>query len=83
MLGAMTKVKPEELDKALERSESFQVNLQDILEVKTERQLGAALLSIQWNAPEKTKALLYRTGAVSGFKGFDDWIKAIQDAEGH
>ncbi|MFH0849116.1 MAG: hypothetical protein V1857_06410 [archaeon] len=82
-LGAMTKVKPEELDKALERQDSFQLNLQDISEVKTERQLGAALLSVQWNAPDKPKALLYRTGVASGLKGFDEWIKAIQDAKAH
>jgi hypothetical protein len=81
-LKAMTKVKAEELDKALERPESFQVNLQDITEVKTERQLGAALLSVQWNSPEKPKALLYRSGMISGFQGFDDWIKAIQKSEG-
>ncbi len=81
-LRAMTKVKAEELDKALEKSESFEVKLQDISEVKTERQLGAALLSLQWNDPEKPKALLYRTGMISGFQGFDDWIKAIQDVKG-
>ena len=81
-LKAMTKVKAEDLDKAIERPESFQVNLQDIMEVKTERQLGTALLSVQWNAPEKPKALLYRSGAISAFKGFDDWVKAIQTAKG-
>jgi len=82
-LKAMTRVKAEDLDKALEKAESFQLNLQDISEVKTERQLGAALLSVQWNTPSESKALLYRTGSISGFKGFDDWIKAIQDAKGH
>ena len=80
---AMTKVKPEELDKALERPDSFQLNLQDIQEAKNEKQLGTRLLSIQWNAPDNPKALFYRTstGLTSAFKGFDEWIKAIQDAK--
>ncbi len=78
----MTKVKAEELDKALEKSESFEVNLQDIPEVKTERQLGEPFWSVQWNATEKPKALLYRTGMVSGFQGLDDWVRAIQDSKG-
>jgi len=83
LLGAMTKVKPEELDKALERPDSFQLNLQDLSEVKTERQLGGALLSVQWSAPDKPKALLYRSGVAGTLKGFDEWIKAIQDAKAH
>ncbi len=83
LLGAMTKVKPEELDKALERQDSFQLNLQDISEVKTERQLGGPLLSVQWSAPDKPKAVLYRSGVAGSLKGFDEWIKAIQDAKAH
>ncbi len=83
VVGAMTKFKPEELDKALDRPESFQLNLQDISEVKTEKQLGTALLSVQGNAPDKPKALLYRSNVASGHKGFDEWIKAIQDAKAH
>jgi hypothetical protein len=83
LLGAMTKVKPEELDKALERPDSFQLNLQDLSEVKTERQFGGALLSVQWSAPDKPKALLYRSGVAGSLKGFDEWIKAIQDAKAH
>ena len=82
-LKALTKVKPEELDKALERPDSLQFNFQDISEVKTEKQLGTALLSVQGNAPDKPKALLYRSNVASGHKGFDEWIKAIQDAKAH
>jgi len=77
-MKAMTKVKPEELDKALERPESFQLNLQDISEVKSERKLGTPFLSVQWS-PDKPKALLYKMGSY-GLKGFDGWTKAIQDA---
>jgi hypothetical protein len=82
-LRALTKVKPEELDKALERPDSFHLNLQDISEVKNEGGgLGLRLLSVQWAAPDNPKALFYRTstGMSSTLKGFDEWIKAIQDA---
>ncbi len=79
-MRGMTKVKAEELDKALDRPDSFQVNLQDISEVKTEKQLATALLSIQWNGPEKPKALFYRTGIVSSIGGFDEWVKAVNAA---
>ena len=82
-LKALTKVKPEELDKALERPDSFQLNLQDISGVKTERQFGGPLLSVQWNAPDKPKAVLYRSGVAGSLKGYDEWIKVIQDAKAH
>jgi hypothetical protein len=80
-MKAMTKVKAEELDKTLESPNSFQVKLHDILEVKTEKMLGASLLSVQWNAPERPKALLYRLGLVSGFGGFDQWVDAVNAAK--
>jgi hypothetical protein len=80
-IRAMTKVKAEDLDKAFERPNSFQMNLDDILEVKTERVLGASFLSVQWNAPERPKALLYRSGFVSAFGGFDQWVSAVNAAK--
>lgn len=80
-LRGVTKVKAEELDKALERSESFQVNLKDISEVKTEKQLGVSFLSVQWSAPQQQKALFYRTGVFSSFVGFDEWINQILTAK--
>ena len=81
VLRGMTKIKPEELDKALARPESFQVNLQDILEVKTEKELLAGLLTVEWNAAGKTKAQFNRAGTYSGFKGFDDWVSAVNAAK--
>ena len=83
-LKAMTKVKPEELDKAMKRPESFQLDLQDIAEAKTEKQLGTPYLSVQSNTPDKPSAMLYRVAPVSsGFrlKGFDEWTKVIQEAK--
>jgi hypothetical protein len=77
LLRSMTKINPEELDKALEKPESFQLKLQDISEVKTERMLGSALLSVQCpNAAERPKVQFYREGAVSPLRGFDQWIEA-------
>jgi hypothetical protein len=83
-LKAMTKVKPEELDKALERPESFQLNLQEIIEAKTEKKLGTPYLSVQSCASDTPRAMFYRAAPVSsGFhlRGFDEWAKAIQDAK--
>jgi hypothetical protein len=81
-LTAMTKVKPEELDKALERPESFQLNLQEISEAKTEKKLGTPYLSVQSSAPDNPNAMFYRVTAASfHLKGFDEWAKAIQDAK--
>jgi hypothetical protein len=80
-LKAMTKVKPEELDKAFERPESFQLSLQDISEVKTEKKLTTPYLSVEWRAPDNLKAVFYKIGVYRGLKNFDEWTKAIQDAK--
>ena len=80
-LKSMMKVKPEELDKALEKPESFQLSLPDIMEAKIEKQLTTPFLVVRWNAPENPKVVFYKVGVSSGLKGlFDEWIKAIQDA---
>lgn len=82
-LKSMMKVKPEELDKALERPESFQLSLPDISEATIEKQLTTPFLAVKWKAPENPKAVFYKVGVYSGLKGlFDEWVKAIQDAKG-
>ena len=80
MRGA-TRVKKEDLDKAMERSESFEIHLQGIIGAKVEKQFGASLLCIDCSTPGMSRAQLYRAGAVSSFKGFDDWIGEINSAK--
>jgi predicted nucleic acid-binding Zn ribbon protein len=80
MRGA-TRVKKEDLDKAMERPESFDIHLQDIIGAKVEKQFGASLLCIDCSTPGMSRAQLYRAGAVSSFKGFDDWIGEINSAK--
>ena len=80
-LRVMSTVKPEQLNKAFEKPESFYVNLTDILEVKAERQLTAAGLIIRWNAPGEMKAAFYKAGMITGLGLPKDWVEAINAAK--
>ena len=80
-LRVMSTVKPEQLNKAFEKPESFYVNLTDILEVKAERQLTSAGLIVKWNGPGEMKAAFYKTGMITGMGLPNDWVEAINTAK--
>ncbi len=76
-----TKVKKEQLDEALNRPDSFEIHLQDIVNVGQKSELGAKLLMIESRAPGLEKANVYRQGGLSGMKGFEEWITDTNSAK--
>lgn|GEM_PF-6927130 len=80
-LRVMSTVRPEQLNKAFEKPESFCINLTDILEAKAERQLTGAGLIIRWNAPREMKAAFYKAGMITGLGIPNDWVEAINTAK--
>jgi hypothetical protein len=76
-----TKVKKEQLDEALNRPDSFEIHLQDIVNVSQRSEFGAKLLMIESRAPGLANANVYRQGGLSGMKGFDEWITDINAAK--
>jgi hypothetical protein len=76
-----TKVKKEHLDEALQRPDSFEIHLQDVVNVGQKSEFGAHLIMIESRTPGVEKANLYRQGGLSGLKGFDDWITDINAAK--
>ena len=81
----MDKVKPEEIDKALERSESFAIPLCDIVDAKAEKGTalgGASKLNINYRTADKTSSCCFLViGGVLGSKPPNDWVEAINSAK--
>lgn len=80
-MRAATRVNKEQLDEALKRPDSFEVYLQDIVDMRVKKEFGASLFCVGCSTPGMSMAHVYRAGAVSSFKGFDDWINEINSAK--
>jgi predicted nucleic acid-binding Zn ribbon protein len=76
-----TKVGKDQLDEALNRPDSFEIHLQDIVNVSQKSEFGAKLLMMESRAPGLTNANVYRQGGLSAMKGFEDWITDINSAK--
>ena len=76
-----TKVKKEQLDEALQRPDSFEIHLEDIIGVSQKSEFGAKLLMIDSRAPGVEKGYVNRQGSLTAMKGFEDWISDINAAK--
>jgi len=76
-----TKVSKEQLDEALNRPDSFEIHLQDIVNVGQKSELGAKLFMIESRAPGLEKVNVYRQGGFSQMKGYEDWITDTNSAK--
>jgi predicted nucleic acid-binding Zn ribbon protein len=76
-----TKVKKEHLDEALQRQDSFEIHMGDLINLSQKSEFGAHLLLIESRAPGVERVNVYRQGGLSGLKRFDEWITDINAAK--